>query len=1388
MQVAQKLVGTAEQSKIPVVVLWEQKHSVNSVYFSVYDGTKEYWAKLGRAVVTFFKDKGQLNCVCCKTTKSCVHKTLVKWYLAQEHPELLHISSKGSGYICSENEGVSVGHYRSEEPTTSVTFETRTLQDSGSSFCKTYPPSGQGARLMANYLMSRKKIPPDFKVPENAQLGHLENLSPIETHCVMCADGGELDQYLVTRKGKIYDKGHVYTDIAVFIKKCKACGHFYRYQEHRDGIHNFDDHVFLSVRLCHWFRVNLKNHTAVGRAADILSEDSGLHFPGDKMLQGYLHFEAMCDHKYNFTCDICGRFPCCLVTDANRKCAFPLALSQVPGTETATDGINMDVFWSQTVEASILLRGFGKEAANVGRVTPSYDNWAPFIGLARKDENAFNTEAEKVRSLRTHLQDTDFDTGDKELTEDFLIQMLCEKKVLDVRHWCTKMEVDAKGTKLEMINSLKEKLKSKSTFNKLFSSIWGHSGGWVSASCPHRIVYAFKAILRPESVRDHVDIILSMSRQPPVIISDVAPMMSRHGNKRRKNMFSPNEGRLGEATADNIKKAKEGVFSKSIPCMKEWVTVAPVSDNDLPTSNETFCLLDRFHEGNTKSDEELLRRITFVPEMKGSINSQVEEQLHREMNRNNYFLDSMSPGNYMFVLRLLLHFHNEHTNRKMTEAIKGKLNTDISYGEIRHDKFGRLHLSDLDNAAEKEEKTDLWTRTEDAQKHKKISLKYHKVTLKQLQEALQKASPSNVTTFCQGTSERLLASVTEHGLRFRGRTPGDGNCFFHAVVDQLQRLDTRSVFDHRGLRMAVVDSLRRYPYEGGTHLSNFVDVQRHKTWNLYLEAMSTPGEYVDHLVVQRTSQFLKKDIAVFTSSEDGTASDSNVVMICGGPGAAIMLGHYHEAHYQSLDFQRAGQVECSTAQADSSPLPAEDVFQDICNDDRRLDEIVVTIGPYRISKLDILTIAPILPKETEDQLRVKIDKETRWTVGWLNDQIINVFLYVLCQRRGRNAALSSQVIEGWQHFKSKRRRRAPLVQKEKLSEAEKVFIPIHRHGSHWTLLVLDVQAKRMRFYDPLNRRLDEEVVNTTREYMEYRLQNVPDDAIDLSNFNVEVSHEYTTQTDATSCGVCICIYAWNECSKDKKCDPSSCRSFIAKEILNAVKDVEPKNTTKEIRSKYGLREQVPVKRFSDSWCADQPLPLKRIRRPEYAALKIQTQKPNPEVQLKSTKCVEKTTVTRKAMPVPAVDMKEYGDQQVNILADDLEELRTVERSEFRNVLEKIIDEDVPRLYRYPTNDTEEVPEEFRRHVLYFQRKKLERSRAMSHLNAVGYAILMQSMETHLVTRTRGPRLYDITKRNLILPDVVLQFGRPRNDYFLKVVEDFIFYHARKHFETRHTDS
>ena len=35
---------------------------------------------------------------------------------------------------------------------------------------------------------------------------------------------------------------------------------------------------------------------------------------------------------------------------------------------------------------------------------------------------------------------------------------------------------------------------------------------------------------------------------------------------------------------------------------------------------------------------------------------------------------------------------------------------------------------------------------------------------------------------------RLMDNITRSGMKFRAETPGDGNCFFHAISDQLDRL------------------------------------------------------------------------------------------------------------------------------------------------------------------------------------------------------------------------------------------------------------------------------------------------------------------------------------------------------------------------------------------------------------------------------------------------------------------------------------------------------------------------------------------------------------------------------------------------------------------------
>jgi len=50
------------------------------------------------------------------------------------------------------------------------------------------------------------------------------------------------------------------------------------------------------------------------------------------------------------------------------------------------------------------------------------------------------------------------------------------------------------------------------------------AGGVVTASCPHGVVYAMKVLLRGESVRDHVDLLLSMKHLPDLVVNDMPGM------------------------------------------------------------------------------------------------------------------------------------------------------------------------------------------------------------------------------------------------------------------------------------------------------------------------------------------------------------------------------------------------------------------------------------------------------------------------------------------------------------------------------------------------------------------------------------------------------------------------------------------------------------------------------------------------------------------------------------------------------------------------------------------------------------------------------------------------------------------------------------------------
>lgn len=195
-------------------------------------------------------------------------------------------------------------------------------------------------------------------------------------------------------------------------------------------------------------------------------------------------------------------------------------------------------------------------------------------------------------------------------------------------------------------------------------------------------MYAIKFLLRGESPRDHVDILRSFMHQPTISISDIPGFIARHGNKRYPEMFSPNDGKFIEANDVNLTKLKEGTLSVSLPQLDPKFSGGTheatldhsysIPEHPITKNRDHYAAYDRFHECNTSSLTEQLRRLDIVPQCQ-SVNSQVAEEFFSKLQKSCYFLTQMSPLHHLFVVRLICHFHNIERNQSMMTELKKNL-------------------------------------------------------------------------------------------------------------------------------------------------------------------------------------------------------------------------------------------------------------------------------------------------------------------------------------------------------------------------------------------------------------------------------------------------------------------------------------------------------------------------------------------------------------------------------------------------------------------------------------------------------------------------------------------------------------------------------------------
>jgi hypothetical protein len=138
-----------------------------------------------------------------------------------------------------------------------------------------------------------------------------------------------------------------------------------------------------------------------------------------------------------------------------------------------------------------------------------------------------------------------------------------------------------------------------------------------------------------------------------------------------------------------------------------------------------------------------------------------------------------------------------------------------------------------------------------------------------------------------GSLNSLVAQANTFGFQCQN-VPGDGNCFFHAVLDQLKRTDSEC-------HAATVEDLRERAVQ---HiLDHFVRYEKSigEDPNVFMGKIMQGGEWADHLIIQALSRALNITIVIIRSDA------ANPIIIRGNDSAkTIYLGYEVGWHYQSL--------------------------------------------------------------------------------------------------------------------------------------------------------------------------------------------------------------------------------------------------------------------------------------------------------------------------------------------------------------------------------------------------------------------------------------------------------------------------------------------------------
>jgi sentrin-specific protease 1 len=156
--------------------------------------------------------------------------------------------------------------------------------------------------------------------------------------------------------------------------------------------------------------------------------------------------------------------------------------------------------------------------------------------------------------------------------------------------------------------------------------------------------------------------------------------------------------------------------------------------------------------------------------------------------------------------------------------------------------------------------------------------------------------------------------------------------------------------------------------------------------------------------------------------------------------------------------------------------------------------------------------------------------------GWLNDEVINLYLELLKEREKRepDKFLKCHFFNTFFYkklynpntkyeYKAVRRWTTPRKIGYSLIDCDKIFVPIHKE-IHWCLAIIDMKEKKFQYLDSLGGD-DAHVLDVLARYITDEAKDKTGKDLDVSSWEMELVEDLPQQENGSDCGMFMIKYA-----------------------------------------------------------------------------------------------------------------------------------------------------------------------------------------------------------------------------------------------------------------------